>query len=68
MNDIYEYSDEVWKDIFGGAKFVFENRVFTDELIKKLLSRQDTNKKYPWKTSNKGVFMIHQNRTGLMRN
>jgi len=45
MNDVYEYSDEVWTDIFGGAKYVFENRVYTDELIKKLLSRQDTNKK-----------------------
>ncbi len=37
MNDIYEYTDEVWTDIFGGAKYVFENRIYSDELIKKAI-------------------------------
>jgi len=31
MNDLYTYSDQVWSDVFGGAKYVFCDREITEE-------------------------------------
>jgi hypothetical protein len=32
MIDLYEYNDQVFTDVFGGAKYVFENRKLTEEV------------------------------------
>lgn len=33
MNDIYEYANATWPEVFGGAKYVTENRHYSDALI-----------------------------------
>ena len=32
MIDLYEYHDEVWTDVFGGAKYVSENRKISEDV------------------------------------
>lgn len=38
MNDIYEYSKSAWNEVFGGAKYVFTQRDFSDQLITKAIA------------------------------
>jgi hypothetical protein len=35
MEDIYEYNRAVWPEVFGGARYVFENRHESADLIAK---------------------------------
>lgn len=44
MIDLYEYHDEVWTDVFGGAKYVSENRKISDDVatqIAKEIAKND---------------------------
>lgn len=38
MNDIYEYSKSAWNEVFGGAKYVFTQRDFSDALITRAIA------------------------------
>lgn len=33
MEDIYEYSRDYWNDAFGGTKYLFVNREYSDEFV-----------------------------------
>ena len=36
MDDLYNYSDQVWTDVFGGAKYVMCNRKISDEIYEQV--------------------------------
>ena len=38
MDDIYEYNDEYWNCAFGGTKYLFVNREYSDEFIVNVLA------------------------------
>lgn len=39
MTDYYEYGNDVFNEIFGGCKYVFAERGFSDELIAKVIEQ-----------------------------
>ena len=37
MEDLYEYAGDLWPEAFGGAKYVFANRDYSDEVIQEAI-------------------------------
>ena len=49
MNDLYTHSDTPFTVVFGSAKYVFENRSYSEELVKAAVAF--INKRYGWSLS-----------------